>query len=128
MGFVLLDMFAWWLNSLIHKMGLVKVPTLILTQVWGRVLWLFKCIQLCDLRTVAHQTSLSFTISWSLSKLLSIESVMPSNHLILSDPSPPTNLSQHQSFPVSWLFTSGGQSIEASASVLPTNIKVAQFS
>ena len=36
--------------------------------------------------TVAHQASLSFTISWSLLKLMSIESVMPSNHLILSCP------------------------------------------
>ena len=73
----------------------------------------------------AHQCSLLFTISWSLIKLLSIESVMPSNHLILSDPSPPTNLSQHQSFPVSWLFTWYGQNIGASAlaSVLPTNIQ-----
>ena len=33
--------------------------------------------------TVAYQASLSFTISWSLLKLMSIESVMPSNHLIL---------------------------------------------
>ena len=33
--------------------------------------------------TAAHQGSLSFTIPWSLIKLLSIESVMPSNHLIL---------------------------------------------
>ena len=33
--------------------------------------------------TVAHKASLSFTISWSLRKLMSIESVMPSNHLIL---------------------------------------------
>ena len=45
----------------------------------------------------------------------------------LSSPSPPTfNLSQHQSlFPVSQLFTSGGQSIgtSASASVLPMNIQ-----
>ena len=32
------------------------------------------------------QASLSFTISWSLLKLMSIESVMPSNHLILSHP------------------------------------------
>ena len=31
----------------------------------------------------AHQASLSFTISWSLLKPMSIESVMPSNHLIL---------------------------------------------
>ena len=36
--------------------------------------------------TGAHQTSLSFTISWSLLKLMSIESVMPSNHLILCYP------------------------------------------
>ena len=33
--------------------------------------------------TVAHQVSLSFTISQSLLKLISIESVMSSNHLIL---------------------------------------------
>ena len=36
--------------------------------------------------TAAHQASLSFIISWSLLKLMSIESVMPSNHLILSRP------------------------------------------
>ena len=34
----------------------------------------------------AHQVSQSFTISWSLLKLMSIESVMPSNHLILCHP------------------------------------------
>ena len=34
----------------------------------------------------AHQASLSFTISQSLLKLISIESVMPSNHLILCPP------------------------------------------
>ena len=33
--------------------------------------------------TAARQASLSFTISWSLLKLMTIESVMPSNHLIL---------------------------------------------
>ena len=33
--------------------------------------------------TVACQASLSFTVSWILLKLMSIESVMPSNHLIL---------------------------------------------
>ena len=33
--------------------------------------------------TAAHQASLSFTISWSLLKFMSIKSVMPSNHLIL---------------------------------------------
>ena len=47
--------------------------------------------------TAAHQASLSIINSWSLLKLMSIESVMPSNHLILSYPSLPAfNLSQHQ--------------------------------
>ena len=36
--------------------------------------------------TATHQASLSFTISWSLLKFISIESVMPSNHLILCHP------------------------------------------
>ena len=36
--------------------------------------------------TVAHQASLSFSISWSLLKLMSIELVMPSNRLILCRP------------------------------------------
>ena len=36
--------------------------------------------------TAAHQGSLSITNSWSLPKLMSIESVMPSNHLILCHP------------------------------------------
>ena len=44
--------------------------------------------------TSAHQASLSFSISWNLLKLMSIESVMPSNHLILCRPlllpSPPS--------------------------------------
>ena len=48
--------------------------------------------------TAAHQVSLSITISWSLFKFISIESVMLSNHLILLlSPSPfALILSQHQ--------------------------------
>ena len=47
--------------------------------------------------TAACQAFLSITNSQSLLKLMSIASVMPSNHLILSSPSPPAfNLSQHQ--------------------------------
>ena len=37
-------------------------------------------------QTAAHQASLSITNSWSLFKLMSIELVMPSNHLILCHP------------------------------------------
>ena len=39
-----------------------------------------------NLWTTAHQGSLSITISWRLLKLMSIELVMPSNHLILCRP------------------------------------------
>ena len=41
---------------------------------------------LCDLMDCSRKASLSFTISWSLLKLMSIESVIPSNHLILCRP------------------------------------------
>ena len=75
--------------------------------------------------TAACQASLSFTISLSLLKLMSIgDAIQQSHHL--SPPSPlALNLSQHQSFPVNQLFTSGGQSIgvSASTSVLPMNIQ-----
>ena len=74
--------------------------------------------------TSAHQASLSITNSWSLLKLMSVESVMPSSHLILCHPlSPPASLPASGSLPMSQLFTSGGQSIGASAStsVLPMN-------
>ena len=44
------------------------------------------CLTLCDPWTAARQASLSIPNSWSLLKLVSIESVMPSNHLILCRP------------------------------------------
>ena len=63
----------------------------LLVQLLSRVL-LFE-----TLWTAAHWASLSFTISQSLLKLMSIESVMPCNHLSLSPRFPPAlNLSQHQ--------------------------------
>ena len=45
------------------------------------LVWLF-----ATLWTIAHQVSLSFIIFWNLLKLMSMESVMPSNHLILCRP------------------------------------------
>ena len=45
------------------------------------------CVRLFDTPwTTAHQGPLSSTVSWSLFKLVSIESEMPSNHLILRRP------------------------------------------
>ena len=63
----------------------------------------------------ARQASLSITNSWSLLKLTSIESVMPSSHLILCCPLlllPSIFPRIRIFFPVNWLFASGGQSIE----------------
>ena len=73
----------------------------------------------------AGQAYLSFTISWSLCKLISFESMMPSNYLILYHPLLPSIFSSTRSFPVSQLFPSGAQSIGAStsASVFPVNIQ-----
>ena len=73
----------------------------------------------------ARQASLSITNSWSLLKLMSVESVMPSNHLIFCRPFlllPPISPAS-ESFQMSQLFTWGGQSagVSASASVLPMN-------
>ena len=89
---------------------------------------LLSCVRLSvTLWTAACQASLSITDSRSLLRLMSIESVMPSNHLILYHPL----LLHLQSFPpsgsfhMSQFFPSGGQSIgvSASASVLPMNIQ-----
>ena len=77
--------------------------------------------------TAAHQASLSITNSQSLLKLMSIELVMPSNHLILVVPfsSCLQSFPATGSFPMSQFFASGGQSIgvSASAPVLPKNIQ-----
>ena len=74
--------------------------------------------------TVARQASLSITSSQSLLKLMSIKSVMPSNHLIKSSPFPPAfNLCQHQGL-FKWVSSShqvANIEVSASASVLPMN-------
>ena len=96
----------WYIDAVVHSLSCVRL--------------------FATPSTTARQASLSFTISWSLLKLMSIESVMPSNHLILSVA---PYLSCRQSFPsirvfsTSQLFTSGGQSVETSASVLPMTIQ-----
>ena len=79
--------------------------------------------------TTASQASLSITNSWCLLKLMSIELVMPSNHLILCHPSllPPSIFpsirvfSNESVIPIRWPKQSIG--VSASASVLPMNIQ-----
>ena len=77
---------------------------------------LFSCSVMSNsvtLWTAACQASLSFTISWSLLKVRSFESVMPSNHLVLHHSLLllPSIFPSIGSFPMSQLFASGGQSI-----------------
>ena len=77
--------------------------------------------------TAACQASLSITNFQSLLKLMSIESVRPSSHLIFCRPLPllPLIPPSIGVFQMSQFFASGGQSIgiSASASVLPMNIQ-----
>ena len=73
----------------------------------------------------ARQASLSITNSWSSLRLTSIESVMPSSHLILCRPLLllPQSFPASESFPMSQLYAWGGQStgVSASASFPPKN-------
>ena len=92
------------------------------------VVQLLSCVRLfATPRTAAYQASLFFTISWGLFRLMSIELMMPSSHpsSVVPFSSCLQSFSASGSFPGSWLFTSGGQSIgaSASASVLPMNIQ-----
>ena len=76
--------------------------------------------------TAAYQAPLSITISHSLLKSTSIDSVMLANHLICPPISScPQSFPASGSFPISWFFASGGQSIGASAlaSVFPMDIQ-----
>ena len=75
----------------------------------------------------ACQASLSITISRSWLKFMSIKLVMPSNHRVFCSSFSfcLQSFPASGSLPMSWLFTSGGQNIGASASVsvLPMNIQ-----
>ena len=75
--------------------------------------------------TVTCQAPLSSTVSQSWLKLMSTESVMLSNHLILCCPMSfcLQSFPSSGSFPMSWLVASGGQSMGVSASVLQMNIQ-----
>ena len=78
-------------------------------------------------RIAACQDSLSITNSQSLLKLMSIELMMPSNHLIPHCPILllPSIFASIRDFPMSWLFALSGQSIgaSASASAIPVTIQ-----
>jgi len=71
------------------KQGINKIPVSEwIIKLWLLLLLLFTqlCSTLCDPWTAAREAFLSFTISQSLLTLMSIELVMPCNHLILCHP------------------------------------------
>ena len=75
------------------------------------------CLTFCKLMDCGTPAFPVLHYSQSLLKLISIESVIPSNHLILCHPlSCPQSFPASGSFPMSQFFTSGGQSVGASAS------------
>ena len=85
------------------------------------------CVQLFATPWIAaHQTFLSITNSQSLFKLMSIKSVMPSNHLFFCHPLLllPSILCRMGSFQMTQLFTSGSQSIGVSASTLAFQMNI----
>ena len=130
---------VWW-----EKRGCTIDVHILVLSIW---VWLMKESQRCWLTAENHrgfavvqllshvqlfvtpwiaecQAFLSFTISWSLLKLISIESVMPFSHLIFCNLLP-SSFPASGSFPMNQLFASGDQSIGASAlaSVIPMNIQ-----
>ena len=117
-----------FLHNLFSKFGFQKIYIYIYiyTHIYqfSSVQWLSHVQLIATLWTAACQASLSITNSWNLLKLMSIESVMPSNHLIFYRPLLlPSIFPSIRVFPMSQLFPSGGQSIgvSASTSVLPMN-------
>ena len=109
---------CWKENGILQPVSLfIVVVVQLLTRVWlFAIPW-----------TAACQASLSIAICRSLLKLMSINSVMPSNHLVLCHPLflLPSIFPSFRVFQISHLVASGGQSIgaSASASVLPMNIQ-----
>ena len=109
----------WEVSALKKKVTFKEILDVVVVQLISCV-WLFATPW-----TVARQASLSFSISQGLLRLMSIELVMPSNHLILllSPSSLALSCFRYQGL-LSQLLVSGIQSIgaTASASVLPMNI------
>ena len=102
----------------VYSRAYILLNVFVVIQPFSRV-WLFVTPW-----TIACQASLSFT-SWSLLKLMSTKSGMPSNYFVLCHPLllAPSILPSIRSSLLSWLFSLDGQSIRASASGLPMNIQ-----
>ena len=74
-----------------HQLDAIRIISLFLLNLFSSVQFSpFSYVRLCAMPwTAACQASLSITDSWILLNLMSLDLVMPSNHLILSSPSLP---------------------------------------
>ena len=117
-----------WLVKFTVPFNIRKLLLSLVRLFWGeqtRVVQSLSCVQLFATPwTAAHQASLSVTHSQILLKLMTIESVMPSNHLILCFPllllpSVFPSIRVFSNVPVLRIRWPKG----ASASVLPVNIQ-----
>ena len=110
----------WQVSALKKKVIFKEILDVVVVQLISCV-WLFATPW-----TIPRQASLSFTISQGLLKLMSVESVMPSNHVILL--LPPSSLalsrSQYQGLWVSsWYQVSKVLELQLQHQVLPMNIQ-----
>ena len=128
-----------WYNYAVEKHGVIKDDDIVLHLLIGREFLLVlvpqsvssvtqSCLTLCNPKDYSMPGSLSITNSWSLLKLRSIESVTPSNHLILCCHPLlllPSTFPSIRVFSTELVLPISGQSIgaSASASVRPTNIQ-----
>ena len=106
-------MFVWQQDSMFP----LWINTMQSTSQFSTV-QLLSCVWLLETPWIAaHQASLSITNSQSSLRLTSIESVMPSSHLILCHPLLllPQSLPASESFPMNQLFAWGGRSTGVSA-------------
>ena len=116
---VMMPVFSLWSYHHYHHQHLPTVSVQFSSVHSLSHVWLFETPW-----TAAHQAPLSTSNSRSLLKLMSIESVMPSNHLSLCCPLVllPSIFPASWSFLMSQFFASGGQSIGSfSHSISPSN-------
>ena len=113
---------GWWERSKLEKDGSDRTlkdgedVNMNLRELWSSVRLLLSHVRLFAIpRPAARQASLSITNSWSLLKLMSIESAMPSKHLsssVIPFSSHLQSFLVSESFSMSQFFTSGSQVLE----------------
>ena len=120
-----IKLLLWYLSIRMREWDLMdKWKSCTVTVVWFSSVQLLSRVRLCDPMKAACQASLSQLLEFTQTHVHRVGDAIQPSHPLLS-PSPPAhNPSQNQGlFPISQLFTWGGQSIgvSASASVLPMN-------